>query len=133
MVRAKVRKHLYWHDMAKSLLEQGLMPTIVAKVIKTVYPDAEITGRHVGAYKRRLIMDGMLEKDLPKVLSPNEAYAIVEGMVGDVDRFVYNCAVGSAKRTLKCFEYKLTEAVVEHKKELEIWLNTVNTRDITAV
>ena len=133
MVRAKIRKHLYWHDMAKMLLEQGLMPTIVSKVIKTVYPEGEITGRHVGAYKRRLINDGLLEKNLPKTMSPNEAYALVEDMTTKVDTFVYNCSVGSAKRSLKCFEYKLTEEIVEHDKEVDVWLNTVNTIDTTVV
>jgi hypothetical protein len=133
MVRAKIRKHLYWHDMAKMLLEQGLMPTIVSKVIKTVYPEGEITGRHVGAYKRRLINDGLLEKNLPKTMSPNEAYALAEDMTTKVDTFVYNCSVGSAKRSLKCFEYKLTEEIVEHDKEVDVWLNTVNTIDTTAV
>ena len=133
MVRAKIRKHLYWHDMAKMLLEQGLMPTIVSKVIKTVYPEGEITGRHVGAYKRRLINDDLLEKNLPKTMSPNEAYALVEGMATKVDTFVYNCSVGSAKRSLKCFEYKLTGEIIEHDKEVDIWLNTVNTKDTTVV
>jgi len=133
MVRAKVRKHLYWHDMAKVLLEHGLMPTVVSKIIKSVYTDGEITGRHVGAYKRRLINDGMLEKDLPKIISPNEGYRMVEGMSNEIDSFVYNCSVGSAKRSLKCFEYKLTEEVVDKIKEVDIWLNMVNTKDTTVV
>ena len=55
MVRAKIRKHMYWHPLAKVLLEHGLMPKYVAQAIKTVYPEADITGRHVGAYKLSLI------------------------------------------------------------------------------
>ena len=103
MARAKVRKNLYWHKLAKVLLEHGLMPKHVAEAIKRVYPLAEVTGRHVGAYKRRLIIDNMLEKNLPNTISPNEGFAMIEGLVGEDDRFIYNCAVGSAKRTLKCF------------------------------
>lgn len=133
MVKAKVRKHLYWHDMAKMLLEHGLMPTVVAKVVKSVFTEGEITGRHVGAYKRRLINDNMLEKDMPKLISANEAYAMVEGMDSKVDSFVYSCSVGSAKRSLKCFEYKLTGEIIEHDKEVDIWLNMVNTEDTTVV
>ena len=96
-----------------------------AKIRKHIYPDADITGRHVGAYKRRLIGDGMLEKNLPKTISPNEAPAILEGMVGDDDRFIYQCAVGSAKRSLKCFEYKMTEEVVDHLEEIEGWITQI--------
>jgi len=125
MARAKIRKHMYWHNLAKVLLEHGLMPKYVAQAIKHVYPDADITGRHVGAYKRRLIGDGMLEKNLPKTITPNEAPAIREGMVGDDDRFIYQCAVGSAKRSLKCFEYKMTGEVVDHLEEIEGWITQI--------
>ena len=126
MARAKVRKNLYWHKLAKVLLEHGLMPKHVAEAIKRVYPLAEVTGRHVGAYKRRLINDNMLEKNLPKTISPNEGFAMIEGLVGEDDRFIYNCAVGSAKRTLKCFEYKLTHEVIDHTEAIDMWLDVIN-------
>ena len=131
MAKAKIRKHMYWHELAKVLLEHGLMPKYVAQAIKTVYPEADITGRHVGAYKRRLILDGMLEKDLPKTITPNEAPSLLEGMVGEDDRFIYQCTVGSAKRSLKCFEYKMTAEIEDHLEGLDIWLNTVNIADTT--
>ena len=125
MVRAKVRKHLYWHPLAQILLEQGLMPKYVASAIKTIYPEADITGRHIGAYKRRLILDGMLEKKLPQLISPNEAYALIEGMVGEDDKFIYQCAIGSAKRSMKCFEYKMTGEIVDHLEEIEGWITQI--------
>tara|TARA_R110002020_G_scaffold112568_1_gene258895 strand:- start:109 stop:492 length:384 start_codon:yes stop_codon:yes gene_type:complete len=125
MVRAKIRKHMYWHELAKVLLEHGLMPKYVAQAIKTVYPEADITGRHVGAYKRRLITDGMLEKNLPKTITPNEAPSLLEGMVGEDDRFIYRCTVGSAKRSLKCFEYKMTEEVVDHTEIVDAWITQI--------
>ena len=125
MVRQKIRKHMYWHPLAQILLEQGLMPKDVASTIKTVFPEADITGRHIGAYKRRLITDKQLEKKLPQLISPNEAYALIEGMVGEDDKFIYQCAIGSAKRSLKCFEYKMTGELVEHTKELEGWLTNI--------
>jgi len=85
-----------------------------------------VTGRHIGAYKRRLIIDGMLEKNLPKTITPNEGYAIIEGLVGADDRFIYNCAIGSAKRSLKCFEYKLTHEVIDHAEAIDMWLDVIN-------
>ena len=125
MARPKIRKHLYWHPLAQILLEQGLMPKHVASAIKTVFPEADITGRHIGGYKRRLINDGMLEKKMPQLISPNEAYHLIEGMVGEDDKFIYQCAIGSAKRSMKCFEYKMTGELVEHTKELEGWLTNI--------
>ena len=125
MVRQKIRKHMYWHPLAQILLEQGLMPKHVAATIKSVFPEADITGRHIGAYKRRLITDKQLEKKMPQLISPNEAYALIEGMVGEDDKFIYQCAIGSAKRSLKCFEYKMTGELVEHTKELEGWLTQI--------
>ena len=126
MARAKVRKHMYWHKIAKVLLEHGLMPKHVAEAIKRVYPEADVTGRHVGAYKRRLIIHGMLEKNLPKTITPNEGYAMIEGLVGADDRFIYNCAIGSAKRSLKCFEYKMTHEVIDHAEAIDMWLDVIN-------
>ena len=125
MAKQKIRKHLYWHPLAQILLEQGLMPKYCGQAIKTVYPKADITGRHIGAYKRRLITDGQLEKDMPKLISPNEAAQLIAGMVGEDDKFIYQCAIGSAKRTLKCFEYKMTSELIEHDREVDGWLTQI--------
>jgi|TARA_Y100000310_G_scaffold197056_1_gene197155 hypothetical protein len=122
MVKAKIRKHMYWHPLAQRLLEHGLMPKYIAQAIKRVFPEADITGRHIGAYKRRLILDGVIEKGLKATISPNEAYGMIEGMVGKDDKFIYKCAVGSAKRSLKCFEYKMTGEVIDHKARVDIWI-----------
>ena len=125
MAKQKIRKHMYWHPLARILLEQGLMPKHVATAIKTVFPEADITGRHIGAYKRRLITDGMLEKNLPKLISANEATQLIAGMIGEDDKFIYKCVIGSAKRSLKCFEYKMTGEMIDHNEELEGWLTEI--------
>ena len=125
MVKAKIRKHMYWHPLARILLEQGLMPKHVASTIKSIYPLADITGRHIGGYKRRLINDGMLEKKMPQLISPNEAYSLIEGIVGEDDKFIYQCAVGSARRSLKCFEYKMTEEIVDHTEVVDEWITQI--------
>ena len=116
---------MYWHPLAQTLLERGLMPKHVASAIKEVFPSAEITGRHIGAYKRRLITDGMIEKGIKPTISPNEAYGLIEGMVGEDDKFIYQCTVGSAKRSLKCFEYKMTEEVVDHTEIVDTWITQI--------
>ena len=74
MVKQRPKKSMYWHQSAKVLLEHGLTPSEVAKAMKTVFPHTHVTGRHVGAYKRRLIGDEMLEPNLPKTINMQEAY-----------------------------------------------------------
>lgn len=126
MVRRKTaKKHTYWHDSAKVLLEHGMTPTNVAKAIKVVFPLTNITGRHVGAYKRRLIGDDMLSKNLTVSISIQDAIGMVEGIVGETDMFVYRCSIGSAKRTLKCFEYKLTQEAIKPQEDIEKWLSNM--------
>ena len=86
------RKHTYWHQLAKAMLEFGLKPTIIGHIIKDVFPETEVNGRHIGAYRRRLIKDGELKvttfsevqfeeekpfgisgrKDIPATLGPPE-------------------------------------------------------------
>tara|TARA_R100001224_G_C3972411_1_gene132960 strand:+ start:243 stop:389 length:147 start_codon:yes stop_codon:yes gene_type:complete len=46
-------------------------------------------------------------------------------MVSVEDRFVYDCYVGSIKRSLKCFEYKMTQAEVDDINEIDIWIETI--------
>ena len=91
MVRPKIRKTLYWHKIAQVLLEHGLMPKDIALIMKSMFPQAEINGRHIGAYKRRLIDDGIMEKGLPKIITTNEGMRMAEGMIGADDDFIYKC------------------------------------------
>ena len=138
MVRAKIRKVMYWHKIAQVLLEHGLMPSEIGSIMRSIYPQAEINGRHIGAYKRRLIDDGIwnydkphhllgiIEKGLPKIITPNEGMRMAEGLIGADDEFIYSCVVGSHKRTLKCFEYKMTQEIVDHEDEIEAWLGKIN-------
>jgi len=119
------KKHLYWHTSAKHLLEMGMKPTDIAKCLKSIFPEAEITGRHVGGYRRRLINDDMLEKTIPKVINMQEALSMMKGWISEDDNFIYRCAIGSAKRQLRCFEYKMTEEIKDRSEELDIWLNMI--------
>ena len=51
------KKHTYWHQLAKLLILNGYKPAQSAKVLKEVFPETDINGRHIGAYKRRLIKE----------------------------------------------------------------------------
>ena len=119
------KKDTYWHEVAALCLQAGQPPAKVAKVVKHCFPKTEVNGRHIGAYKRRLIDVGVIEKSTPTVGSVGELIQLSESLVSDEDKFIYGCYVGSIKRSLKCFEYKMTQAEVEEINELDKWIETI--------
>ena len=124
MVKKKIlrRKHTYWHQLAKFLILNGFKPTTVGHLLKDVFPETEVNGRHVGAYKRRLINEGVVEKDTPKTGSEQDLIQMSHEIVTSEDMFVYNCSVGSKVRSLKCFEYKMTEATKDIVDDCDEWI-----------
>ena len=119
------KKDTYWHEIAALCLQAGQPPSKVAQVVKHVFPKTEVNGRHIGAYKRRLIDAGVIEKNIPTVGSVGELIQLADGLVSTEDKFVYDCYVGSIKRSLKCFEYKMTRAEVNDINEIDIWIETI--------
>ena len=119
------KQDTYWHEIAALCLQAGQPPSKVAQVVKHVFPKTEVNGRHIGAYKRRLIDAGVIEKNVPTVGSVGELIQLADGLVSTEDKFVYDCYVGSIKRSLKCFEYKMTEAEVNEMNEIDIWIETI--------
>jgi len=118
------RKHTYWHQLAKAMLEFGLKPTIIGQIVKDIFPETEVNGRHIGAYRRRLIKDGELEETIKPTVSKNEASQLGKKMVSTEDMFIYQCVVGSTKNSLKCFEFKFKAEDKDILKEIETWITT---------
>ena len=129
MAVKRVKKDAYWHSLAKLCISHGFKPAQVGKVVKEAFPETDINGRHIGAYKRRLVMDEEVEIPVRPTSTLNELIGMAEDMVTDEDRFTYTCSIGSTKRSLKCFEYKLTaEAEDENQMEdIDKWVNTLST------
>jgi len=121
------KKDAYWHKITQEMIGYGLKPAQIGKVLKEVFPETEVNGRHIGAYKRRLTTEG-IDIAVRPTISMNEAMDIANGLVNDEDRFIYNCSVGSIKRSLKCFEFKMTaeKEVVDNKEEIDIWVSGLN-------
>ena len=115
-------KDTYWHSLAHLCISAGLKPAEVARVVKNSFPKTEVNGRHVGAYKRRLINEGVVEKDTPKTGSEHDLIQMAHEIVTSEDMFVYNCSVGSKVRSLKCFEYKMTEATKDIVDDCDEWI-----------
>ena len=125
--RRSMKKDAYWHNIAKMGISHGMKPAQVGRLVKEVFPETEINGRHIGAYKRRLVEEHAVEIPESPTSKVQELMGIVRDLVTDEDEFTYNCSIGSTKRSLKCFEYKLT-AELEDKDEMENiegWIETL--------
>ena len=125
--RRSMKKDAYWHNIAKMCISHGMKPAQVGRLVKEVFPETEINGRHIGAFKRRLVDEDAVEIPASPTSTVQELMGIVKDLVTDEDEFTYNCSIGSTKRSLKCFEYKLT-AELEDKDEMdniETWIETL--------
>ena len=117
-------KDTYWHNLAGFCILQGMKPAQVAKVLKEAFPLTNVTGRHIGAYKRRMISDGHIVPDR-LIMSMNDATTMAKDLVTKEDKFVYDCAIGSQIQTLKCFEYKLTTEEEDELEKAERWIKNL--------
>ena len=122
MPRVQKRKHTYWHQLAKLLIINGYKPAQCAKILKSVFPDTEVNGRHIGAYKRRLIQDEDILIPDRATIPINQMTEMAHGMVSTEDLFIYKCVVGSAKRSLKCFEFKFRAEDKDLVSEVDEWI-----------
>ena len=119
------RKHTYWHQLAKMMLGFGFKPTVVGHILKDVFPETEVNGRHIGAYKRRLIQDGELTVPDKPTMSRNEASQLAPELVSTEDMFIYKCTVGSAKKSLECFQFKFKAEDISAVEEVEEWITAI--------
>ena len=125
MAKRKSRmKDTYWHNLAGFCILQGMKPAQVSKVLKEVFPLTNVTGRHIGAYKRRMIQDGAIIPD-KMTMSVNDMMIMAKDLVSKEDRFVYDCTIGSQIQSLKCFEYKLTAEEKDELDEVERWISRI--------
>ena len=117
-------KDTYWHNLAGFCILQGMKPAQVAKVLKEVFPLTNVTGRHIGAYKRRMKSDGQYIPDR-LIMSTNDITSMASDLVTKEDQFVYDCTVGSQIQSLKCFEYKLTKEETNELEKAEVWIKNL--------
>jgi|TARA_Y100000034_G_C6895793_1_gene412937 hypothetical protein len=108
------------------MIEHGFKPAQINKVIHSVFPETEVNGRHIGAFKRRVSDKENIEIPAKATISVNEAISMAPGLVSIEDIFIYRCSVGSTKRSLKCFEYKLTEEDRDELEVIEAWVSGIN-------
>ena len=116
------KKDTYWHEIAALCLQAGQPPSKVSQVVKHVFPKTEVNGRHIGAYKRRLIQDEDILIPNKPSMPMNQMTEMAHGLVSTEDLFIYKCVVGSAKRSLKCFEFKFRAEDKDLVSEVDEWI-----------
>ena len=120
-MRKSKKKDTYWHQLAGFCILQGMKPAQIAKVLKEVFPQTDVTGRHIGAYKRRMVQEGAIVPD-KTIMSLNDMMYMAKDLVSAEDKFVYDCTINSQIQSLKCFEYKLTAEEKDELDEVERWI-----------
>ena len=125
MARKGIKKDTYWHNIAKLALSNGLKPAQVGRLIKEVFPETEENGRHIGAYKRRLIQEEDILIPNKPTKPMNQMTEMAHGMVSTEDLFIYKCVIGSAKRSLKCFEFKFRAEDKDLVSEVDAWITKI--------
>ena len=58
-------------------------------------------------------------------MNSNEASQLAQGLVSTEDMFIYQCVVGSAKRSLKCFEFKFKAEDKDILKGVDEWITAI--------
>ena len=125
--RKSKKKDTYWHQLAGFCIQQGMKPAQIAKVLKEVFPQTDVTGRHIGAYKRRMVQEGAIVPD-KTIMSLNDMMYMAKDLVSAEDKFVYDCTINSQIQSLKCFEYKLTAEEKDELDEVERWIERMKKR-----
>ena len=118
-------KHTYWHQLAKFLLQLGFKPAMCSHIVRDVFPQTEINGRHIGAYKRRLFKEDGITIPTKPTMGRNEASQLAQSIVSDEDRFIYNCSVGAAKQSLECFQFKFIAEEEDEIAKVEKWITDI--------
>ena len=121
---AGVKKDLYWHPIAKELILSGTAYRIITPILNEIFPDCGITGRQLGAYKRRLRSEN---EEIPKKSKVNkqEANIIAQNATTEEDLFIYKCARGSLIAKLEV--YKMTQETDKNIETLDDeWLGHLN-------
>ena len=125
--RKSKKKDTYLHQLAGFCILQGMKPAQIAKVLKEVFPQTDVTGRHIGAYKRRMVQEGAIVPD-KTIMSLNDMMYMAKDLVSAEDKFVYDCTINSQIQSLKCFEYKLTAEEKDELDEVERWIERMKKR-----
>ena len=123
---AGVKKDLYWHPIAKELILFGCSYRVITPILNEIFPDCGVTGRQLGAFKRRLRSENV-DIPTPSKVNKQEANVIAQNATTEEDLFIYKCARGSLIAKLEVYHYKMTQETDKNIETLDDeWLGHLN-------
>ena len=124
---ASKKKYMYWHAIATQLIEKDLQPKHIKAVFDEIFPQNNITTRKIGAFKRRLVDEGL---EIDSDTNMNDLQAMLSWAkenVSEDDQWIHQLVVNSAMAELRVFAFQ-TKETIDEKTELdkfEEWINAI--------
>ena len=122
---ASKKKYMYWHAIATQLIEKDLQPKHIKAVFDDIFPQNNITTRKIGAFKRRLVGEGL---EIDSDTNMNDLQAMLSWAkenVSEDDQWIHQLVVNSAMAELRVFAFKTKETMDEPTEldKFEEWIN----------
>ncbi len=126
-VKKSKKKTLYWHPIGKELISRGLLPKHIKAVFDEIFPQNNITTRKIGAFKRRLVDEGL---EIDSDTNMNDLQAMLSWAkenVSEDDQWIHQLVVNSAMAELRVFAFQ-TKETIDEKTELDKFEEWINAR-----
>ena len=124
---ASQKKIMYWHPIAKGLIEMGLMPKEINKVFGEIFPKNAIGTRKIGAYKRRITDEGTEIVPTNDRISMESAIVWAKEALDEDDKWIHELVINSAMAELRIFAFTddltKTDAGQTEMDKFEEWMN----------
>ena len=121
------KKIMYWHPIAKGLIEMGLMPKEINSIFGDVFPKNDIGTRKIGAYKRRLTDEEVEIVPTNDRISMESAIIWAKENLDKDDKWIHDLVINSAMAELRIFAFKVSEeesdAGQTEMEQFEEWMN----------
>ena len=122
---ASKKKYMYWHAIATQLIEKDLQPKHIKAVFDDIFPQNNITSRKIGAFKRRLVDEGL---EIDSDTNMNDLQAMLSWAkenVSEDDQWIHQLVVNSAMAELRVFAFQTKETMDEPTEldKFEEWIN----------
>ena len=124
---ASKKKYMYWHAIATQLIEKDLQPKHIKAVFDEIFPQNNITTRKIGAFKRRLVDEGL---EIDSDTNMNDLQAMLSWAkenVSEDDQWIHQLVVNSAMAEVRGFAFQ-TKETIDEKTELDKFEEWINAR-----
>lgn len=124
---ASKKKYMYWHAIATQLIEKDLQPKHIKAVFDEIFPQNNITTRKIGAFKRRLLDEGL---EITSDSNMNDLQSMLSWAKENVskdDQWIHQLVVNSAMAELRVFAFQ-TKETIDEKTELDKFEEWINAR-----